>query len=90
MDEAAAINRELVAAMAAGAAADGPRAMDLAERHRQHISRWFYDCGYDLHRGLAGMYLADERFAKSYDDMAAGLAQYVHDAMLANADRAPA
>jgi MerR family transcriptional regulator, thiopeptide resistance regulator len=86
--EATAINREFLAAMTAGAPADDPRATDLAERHRQHISRWFYDCTYDLHRGLAEMYLADERFGKNYDDMASGLARYVHDAILANADRA--
>ncbi len=86
--EATAINREFLAAVAAGAPADDPRATDLAERHRQHISRWFYDCTYDLHRGLAEMYLADERFAKDYDDLASGLARYVHDAIVANADRA--
>lgn len=86
--EMTAINRELAAAMAAGAPADGPRAAGLAERHRQHISRWFYDCGYDTHRGLARMYLADERFRENYDKIAPGLAQYVHDAINANADSA--
>jgi hypothetical protein len=75
------------AAMRAGLPATGPDAMDLAESHRQHISRWFYDCGYDMHRGLASMYIADERFTRTYDDMAPGLAQYVHDAIAANADR---
>jgi TipAS antibiotic-recognition domain len=58
--------------MAAGIPADDPRATDLAERHRQHISRWFYDCTYDMHRGLAEMYLADERFTRTYDDLAPG------------------
>jgi DNA-binding transcriptional MerR regulator len=86
--EAAAINQEFLASMAAGSAADGPRATDIAERHRQHISRWFYDCSPEMHRGLAEMYLADERFGRNYDDLAPGLARYVHDAMLANADRA--
>ena len=86
--EMTAINQELAAAMTAGVPADGPRAMDLAERHRQHISRWFYDCGYDMHRGLARLYLADQRFGKNYDDVAPGLARYMHDAMNANADRA--
>jgi len=41
-----------------------------------------------MHRGLAEMYLSDERFTRTYDDMAPGLARYVHDAMLANARRA--
>lgn len=36
------------------------------------------------------MYLTDERFGKNYDDQAPGLARYVHDAMLANADQAAA
>jgi hypothetical protein len=34
------------------------------------------------------MYLAYERFRKNYDDLAPGLARYVHDAILANASRA--
>jgi hypothetical protein len=64
--------------------------MDLAEGHRQHISRWFYDCGHDIHRGLAEMYLADDRFRRNYDDVAPGLAQYLHGAIVANAHRAGA
>jgi DNA-binding transcriptional MerR regulator len=36
----------------------------------------------------AEMYVADERFAKRYEDVAPGLARYVHDAITANADRA--
>jgi DNA-binding transcriptional MerR regulator len=75
------------AALRAGRPACGPEAMDLAERHRQHISRHFYDCGYLMHRGLAEMYIADERFARNYDDVEPGLAQYVHDAIIANAGR---
>jgi DNA-binding transcriptional MerR regulator len=68
-----------------GAPAAGERARELAEEHRQHIGRWFYDCGYQLHRGLAQMYLADERFTRTYEDVVPGLAQYVHDAIMANA-----
>jgi DNA-binding transcriptional MerR regulator len=86
--EADAISQELAAAMAAGAPAADPRAMDLAERHRQHISRRFYDCTYEMHRGLAEMYVADERFARTYDAIAPGLARYIRGAVLANADRA--
>lgn len=86
--EADAINRGLAAAMTAGTSAADPRAMDLAERHRQHITRWFYDCTYEIHRGLAEMYVADERFTQTYDAIAPGLARYTHDAVLANADRA--
>jgi DNA-binding transcriptional MerR regulator len=69
----------------AGVSPDSAEAMALAEQHRQFLNRWFYDCGYDMHRNLAEMYVADERFAKTFDDVAPGLAQYVHDAILANA-----
>jgi DNA-binding transcriptional MerR regulator len=74
-------------ALRAGRPATGLEAMDLAERHRQHISRYFYECGYPMHRGLADMYLADERFTATYEAAAPGLARYVHDAIHANADR---
>ena len=88
--EADAINQDYVAAMTAGAPAGDPRATDIAERHRQHIGRWFYECGSDNHRCLAEMYLSDERFARTYDELAPGLARYVHDAVMANAERAAA
>src|SRR5690606_10693652 len=50
--EAAEINRRMVAVMESGAAPDSEAAMDLAEEHRQHISRYHYTCGYDIHTGL--------------------------------------
>jgi DNA-binding transcriptional MerR regulator len=75
------------AALRAGSPASGPGPMGLAERHRQHICRNFYDCDYEMHRRLAAMYVADSRFARTYDTVEPGLAQYVHDAISANADR---
>ena len=74
-------------AIRAGEPANGTVAMDLAEAHRQHISRWFYDCGYDMHRGLAELYVSDPRYIAEYDKIERGFSGYVHDAMLANADR---
>jgi hypothetical protein len=70
-----------------GVPADSEQAMDLAEGARAQISKWFYDCPYEMHRGLAQMYLADPRFTKTYEDQAPGLAQYVHDAIIANCAR---
>lgn len=81
------LNRRWAEAIASGQPATGEVAMDLAEEHRRQISENFYECGYPIHRGLAEMYLADPRFTKNYEDIAPGLAQYVHDAILANADR---
>jgi MerR family transcriptional regulator, thiopeptide resistance regulator len=86
--EAEAITQAFLAAQASGATPDSPEAMGVAERHRQHIGRWFYDCPPEMHRGLGEMYVADERFAAHYDSLAPGLAVYVSDAFAANADRA--
>jgi hypothetical protein len=61
--------------------------MDIAEEHRQHISRNFYDCPPGMHAGLGRMYVEDERFAAHYDQRAPGLAQYVSTAVQANAAR---
>jgi DNA-binding transcriptional MerR regulator len=82
------IVRELVLLMRAGQPADGDAARALAERHRQHISRWFYPCSPSMHRGLAEMYIADERFKGNYEREADGLAAYFHDAIVANAGAA--
>ena len=68
------LNRRMAAAMRAGTATDSTTAMDLAEEHRAGIER-FYECSYEMHRGLADMYLADERFTRTYEDVAPGLAQ---------------
>ncbi|OMQ15620.1 hypothetical protein A7K94_0208215 [Modestobacter sp. VKM Ac-2676] len=61
--------------------------MDVAEEHRQHISRWFYDCSPELHGCLGQMYVADPRFAAHYERIAPGMAQYVSTAVQANAAR---
>jgi MerR family transcriptional regulator, thiopeptide resistance regulator len=74
-------------AMAAGQPPTSDAAMDGAEAHRRQIDMWFYPLSYEFHRGLAEMYLADPRFAANYEMIAPGLAQYVHDAILANAER---
>ncbi|WP_079318195.1 TipAS antibiotic-recognition domain-containing protein [Microbispora sp. GKU 823] len=70
-----------------GATASGKRAMDVAERHRAHITRWFYDCTYEIHKGLGEMYVTDPRFAANYERVAEGLSRYVRDAVHANAAR---
>jgi DNA-binding transcriptional MerR regulator len=85
--EAADVERRFAEAMAAGVPADDVRAMDIAEEHRQHISRWFYDCPPAMHAGLGRMYVEDERFTATYERVAPGLARYVSAAVQANAAR---
>ncbi|MES4889212.1 MerR family transcriptional regulator [Streptomyces sp. NPDC096012] len=80
-------NERYVALLAAGEPPAGEAAADLAEEHRQHISRWFYECPYAMHRCLAEMYVSDERFTAYYEAMRPGFAGHLRDAILANADR---
>lgn len=78
---------EFVACLVAGEPADGPRADAAARAHREQINRWYYACDVEMQVGLAEMYLADPRFTAYYDDRMPGLAQYVHDAIVASALR---
>jgi DNA-binding transcriptional MerR regulator len=85
--EAGEVLQAFAAAFAEGAPAEGERATDVAERHRAHITRWFYDCTYEIHKGLGEMYVTDPRFAANYERVAEGLSRYVRDAIHANAAR---
>jgi hypothetical protein len=80
---------DFAALMAAGAPAGGEAARAVAERHRRHITQWFYPVSLSMHRNLAELYVADPRFAASYDRVAPGLAAYVREAIMANADVRP-
>ena len=86
--EGEAAESAFIVAMDAGKAATSEAAMDAAEQHRANIEKWFYDVSPDFHRNLADMYIADPRFTNTYESKKAGLAQFVHDAIHANADRA--
>jgi DNA-binding transcriptional MerR regulator len=85
--EAAEISNAMAAKLEGGVPSNDPAVMDLAERHRQHITRWFYPCPPEMHANLGRMYVADERFAANYESVRAGLAVYVRDAIVANAAR---
>lgn len=81
------LNRRFVALMDSGAEPDSVPARDLAEEHREQIRRFHYDCSYEIHVGLAEMYIADPRFTATYDAVRPGLAGYLREAILANAVR---
>jgi len=83
-----ATNAAFVSAMTDGEPATSERAMDVAEAHRLHIHDRFYALTPEFHRNLGDMYVADPRFTKTYEDIQPGMAQYVRDAIHANADRA--
>lgn len=75
------------ALVAAGEQPSEEAAMDMAEEHRQHMNRWFFEVPYEMHRCFGEMYVSDERFKAYYDAMGPGVAEHLRDAILANADR---
>ncbi|MGW8452010.1 MerR family transcriptional regulator [Streptomyces niveus] len=86
-DEVADWGARYDALMEAGEPPTGERAVAMAEEHRRHITKWFYDCTPEIHRGLGDLYVSDERFREFYDSMRPGLAEHVRAAIHANADR---
>ena len=74
-------------AMKAGKAPSDAAVMDVAERHRLSIDRWFYPCSHRTHRGLASMYEADDRFRQTIDKQREGLTSFLAEAIRANATR---
>ena len=88
--ESEAIGTGLGAALAAGATPGDPEVQALVERHRLQIDTRFYPCSKDMHANLGDMYVADPRFAATYEKIQPGLARFVRDAIRINAGMSPA
>ena len=86
-EEQVAIYADAARALQAGRRPDSAEAMDVAERHRQAIERWFYPCSTGMHTNLADLWEADARFAENIDKHAAGLTPFLAAAVRANARR---
>ena len=83
--EAAAITGRFVELLDAGIDPQDGRALEAADRHRAHITRWFYECSPEIHAGLADLYVSDPRFTAGIDRERPGLAAYMAAAIKANA-----
>jgi DNA-binding transcriptional MerR regulator len=81
------VESRFAAALRDGVPADSSQAMDIAEEHRQQISRNFYGCPPEMHAALGRMWVEDERFTAHYEAIAPGLAEYASTAVQANAAR---
>jgi DNA-binding transcriptional MerR regulator len=86
-DEGGAIYQKLAQLLESGVPSNSIAAMDAAEEHRQHLTRWFYQCPKAMHKGLGEMYVADPRFTATFEKIKTGLAQYACEAFVANAAR---
>lgn len=69
--------------MTRSVAADDPQAGAAVDRHRQHISKWFYQCTPEIHAGLGELYVQDGRFTTRIDAYGEGLADYLSGAIAA-------
>ena len=68
-----------------GVVLDDDRVRAAVADHRALLNR-FYDCGAQMQKGIADMYVQDARFRATYDQHGDGLAQYVRDAVHTHAD----
>jgi MerR family transcriptional regulator, thiopeptide resistance regulator len=83
--EQSAIFTAAAAVMQAGKPSEDEAVLDVAERHRRYIDRWFYPCGASMHCALALMYENDSRFAEGIDSVAPGLTRFLSAAIRENA-----
>ncbi|MBZ9712814.1 MerR family transcriptional regulator [Deinococcus multiflagellatus] len=80
------IQGQYVALMDAGAAPHSPQAQAVAAQHHAHIHSRYYDAPPAMMRGLAQMWVQDERFTRTIDQARPGLAAYQSAAVTAWAD----
>lgn len=62
---------------------DGALAREAFALHKQWLCYYWPSYTKQAHKGLAALYLADERFTAYYDAIAPGAAQFLHDAIVA-------
>ena len=84
----AAIERRIVELMDAGADPTSDEAMEVAERQRVHVSRWFYAMDRAFHVQKSELYVDDPRFrADIEENTRPGAAEWLRAAIIANATR---
>ncbi len=81
--ESGELTKEIAAQMVSG-----PKSEIVQGLIAQHYNglRAFYDPSPEIYRGLANMYITDERFSEFFERTAKGLAKFMHDAMMYYAD----
>ena len=86
--EAAKVDQEaatelFVSAFGNGLPVNSAEAQNAVRAHREAISKWFYECSVEMQKQLALLYIEDPRFKEYYESRNRGLAQYIHDAIVA-------
>jgi len=75
------ILKKLEEGVKAGIKADSSEAGQIAKLHQEWIKISVPNYTVQIHKGIAAMYLADERFTAYYDRNVKGCAQLLHDAV---------
>jgi len=75
------INTLLAQAVLTGNPAD-PAAQEACALHREWLGFFWKSYSKEAHKGLAQMYVEDERFREYYDAIGEGCAEYFRDALL--------
>ena len=84
--ETESVNQSLADAVARGLAPESEEFQSLVEKHFQGIN-FFYDCSMEIYRGLADMYVQDDRFAAYYRKYHADLPEKLVQGMRFYADK---
>lgn len=81
--EADAVSAGFVQAMDEGLQPDDPVVQALVERHRAHMTTYFYEPSVEMYDGLADMWVQDARFTRNIDKARPGLAAFQRAAVKA-------
>ena len=80
------INEKIIANMDKGI--DNLEVQKTVNELKQHITDNFYDCTLEIFRGLADLYVNDERFTTNIDKYKKGLAKFLSESMIYYCDNA--
>ena len=81
IEESEKLTCEIAFLMKNGETPESNKVQKLIAKHYSGL-RAFYEPNLTMYRGLAKMYIEDERFKKNYEKVAKGLAQFMHDGMV--------
>ena len=60
------------------------KAQEAVKCHKEWLTHYWPSYSKEAHKGLADLYVADERFTAYYDQHQKGMAQFLRDAIYAN------
>jgi MerR family transcriptional regulator, thiopeptide resistance regulator len=77
MAEQAAIFGDAAHALAKGTDPSDACVIEIAERHRLHLDRWYYACSLEMHCRLADLWEGDDRYRQFIDAHGKGVTEFL-------------